>query len=566
MKYGSLVYNSTLNEKYAAEAYSVSDFVKNAMADRRTADNFTVEMINSASERQVTKQRRENEVRGRLSDSDPVFMPLKPVPENERGERRKLSVELHKKYYDKIALIQYSQLPTDDIGLRYANEFFMEYGDPDEVGARNAEIYDNLADPKGHMKDVIGYHYEALKKLGPDGFNVEELAAGDFSDADLVKNFERINYCSQLIAQFENIKKYLKNKNIQPSDAEDKARLDECEEIMRRYEVCALPLNTLNSRLGLIDEPFYELCDINSPEYINFSKCVSVNDPDRVFDRETDPFSSNGRGALYEFVAQGVEMNMLGVLGDMKEAERHFEATGVDKKDIAFRIVKDGKATEVKDYKHGDINVALTSGQGVRVEIFDKNAPDNKIALFSDTRGDFAKSALKNRLTAPKKPEEPGFFKKLLHKISNKNYKKEFDDYYKKKSVYDAYTAEQKHRAVVDSAREGKRGRERIINGKNETIMQKVSALPHKTEKDLAFHNEINEIIRPDREAAASDKIRDFLCGLSPEKLGMLQSEYVNTPDFNLRGTLYASVGEMPPVENQPVNGAPQIEEAVMKK
>lgn len=525
MKYGTLAFATTNYIKYAENTNTPEQFVNNAMADRKGVGHVSAQMINKGVADQL--QEAAYIADGRRNVPTEAFKPLPVLSEQERGERRALSDELHRKYYERIGAIQYSGFPEDKNNFRYTHDLMMKIGPVSEVRDYNAELYENMSYPGGAMKEVIKYHYDMLKKLEPDQLNADELVTKDFTDKDIVDNFERINYCSQLIGQFQNIREYFEKHNIRPTDEEDRQRFAECESLMNKYAPHALAVNELTVRMGIIDNPYYEIVDTNSREYNTMSKLLfNYGNSGKVLSREDDPIKGN-RTEFEEFIYMGAEDGMFGVTADLEAAEKHFDSIGVKKEDLEYRIIKDGKVLGTKPFNRDTAGFDLGDNFHSRIEIVNKNDPANKVAIFSDSRGDFARSELRSTMVAPKAPKEPGFFMKLMHKLSNKNYKKEFDAYYKEKSAYDAYNAQKNYKANASKTEDAKAARQRMRDKQNEKVMEKISALPHKTRSDLEFHNAINGMLNAE-ETKENETIRNYLINASSETFSLLHNGYTS--------------------------------------
>ncbi len=469
------------------------------------------------------------------------------IPEEQVAQRKALTAELRQKMFNRYADRHLSSMPSDRKQYRYVPDLMLKTGTTDEVGEYNDTYYNKLAAPDEtrDRKFVINEHYKLLKQF--EDSKPEEMLGKEFSDRELVDNFERIHIACAIPQQFENMVKSFPELETLPenADKETKQQFNEIHRIMDKYNILGHGFESLNQKVGCIENDAYSV--------INMNDLVSHKVASDVF---------TGKCGIDDAECQKYFTKLADVdhslfTGEFNACQKIFSDSGIKAEDLMYNLYdRDGNIIESnKKFNIGDAKEDIVLNPRYSVKVFDKNNPENSLTVYGDAKPRIMNSLNADEASLKKAADDlkPGFIKSFIHNyISKSFFKADFEKYEKAQSAYDASTfkarmdakknppAEQKK---DNSLEEAKAAKARIKSAQVEKVANNLQSMPHKTQKDFDFHNKIIDIANNDK----LDKTRELLSKLDSEQMGNVYSMFMNDKDLDIE--LPKLAGENPVVE-----------------
>ena len=359
----------------------------------KNKQEFIDGIMNAKTGAEINVKQMNSAFGARYAESGRVFPPFKDSMSGQEKQRRaELSDRLRRKMATNLAELAYERPAPGPTNERYPEELMMS-----NDLTKNTLIHGLITDLSGlkskaaeQGKDVHILENEYLKLhsdmlAGLEDPDCTELIKGDLTDEQLVDNFDRIRKVSTTVTQFENFvtnfeKNGIKRENL---DEEGKRLYDNCFRIMGKYEPYRAGINILENKLGLIENPYYSVVDINDPDTKTTLDSIFTNndvaDPDQIqmdLNLKSDPVK--GMTNLNELVTYNGSLNSLEREYDVTAAKDALIGNGVKEENLAAKVIGgDGREYPLDRGGVRQIIDQLRDNPGINFKLYDKTKPDD---------------------------------------------------------------------------------------------------------------------------------------------------------------------------------------------
>lgn len=380
---------------------------------------------------------------------------LKEFSVEEQEKREKLSKKVFNAFNERIVNRCYNvEFFTSD---RYPEELFTIHEDTPEAKKHNQEVRECFASKPEDtltkeeiLERKIDYH---LKLLSERVEKCEKFCSKPHTDEELVENIDDVLVDVQIGLQIENMKKSTETRDDKLTDPELRAKYDKLQSLYRRYNTMADVISAYDQRLTEISSPFYSVLDIDDPNTARF--LMEIHNMTGVY-RLLDNNGLTGdllqltdeRDEHYLTVFAGEKSQELGnsIIGELNSMKTLLSRPGKSNCIIKIEGV-DQEFTDVENakdeiFEHIGAKVTMTNTdtkESLEVTDFSRHYYQGKLI---ETKQPNYKKVISE---LPKEPEQPGFLKRLLNKVSfGFFYKETIANYNKEKKEYDEKVTDNK--------------------------------------------------------------------------------------------------------------------------
>lgn len=343
--------------------------------------------------------------------------------EEEKRERYALSLRLRGIYTEKLEKASFVSVPATN--LRFPEQFMMNRGTSPEDIAENQKIADVMKDWHTDSGMYIGLYRKMLSRF--ETGNIDRLISEPISDQELVDNAEAVIDTGTMILQFQNFREAILQSGYQPQNDEERRMLDECNAIMNRFESRSDSLTTLTKRLGLIENPYYAVLDVDDPDVIRACTFVKekLNDDELMAIRtenegpvpgdedadEIDELNEADYDNLDTLIYETHTIKMSVYNGEIVEAQRVMTMAGAAPENLFYRMKLNGETVE-KPFSRSHALNDLDIAEGTGIELFDRSGNAKmSLEVTKDLIGRIQKAVvcdedvLPQRILEPRKPD-----------------------------------------------------------------------------------------------------------------------------------------------------------------
>ncbi len=404
----------------------------------------------------------------------------------DQQRRRELSLRARQVLFDRMVTKLFTNPPATN--MRFPEDLMMEshrFPEPGQEETEDIREFNQRVDEKNaHIQDVMlhmgDHRSEALDMLSTMFRKWEDadplsLADHEWTDEEIVDNYERIHTVYAACQQVQNVFQYMRTAGIdkvslqnrlvamesrqEPTQEDlaeieslkaDIAKINEMDRIATQYSKYGYVADSLFERMGLIESPYYDVLDVNDPNVQIAFQQVQQDGEDVLEnltipgDEFTDPeITEHVKSLAVEkrsahFAASISTLRNNRTMGENGIADEMFEAMGVQPENRVYTYEGNDEPKPMKVFVQNEANNAFAQ----KVTFFDKTNPEKKITteMLSKKPLSLQMAAKEKAATfceLPKKPmavakpidPKPSRWKSFWHRVSESLYRDEFEAY-----------------------------------------------------------------------------------------------------------------------------------------
>lgn len=451
-----------------------------------TKDAFLAAVMKDRGEIGASAKEIHDIIVANIPEENCTFGEFREFGKREQERRRELSLRARRVLFDRMATKYLTNPPATN--MRFPEDLLMESHRFPEAGQEETDDireFNRRADEKNeHIRDVMlhmGDNRSEALDLVSEMFRKWEaadplsLADHEWTDEEIVDNYERIHTVYAACQQVQNVFQYMRTAGIdkvslqnhlmamesrQNPSAEDTAEIEslkadiakitEMERISAQYSKYGYAADSLFERMGLIESPYYDVLDVNDPNVHLAFQQVQQDGEDVLENLEipgdtfTDPELTEHVNALSlekrssHFAANIATLRNNRTMGENGIANEMLEKMGVAPENRVYTCGDDDEPKPLGRFVQDEASNAFTQN----VTFFDKTNPETKIttAMLSKTPLSLQAAAAEKAATfcpLPKKPvavakpvdPAPSAWKSFWHGLSDALYRDEFEAY-----------------------------------------------------------------------------------------------------------------------------------------